>query len=113
MHKPNDANDFRRKALGLCLVAGQLVTVVGRLVTPWEERDTVAAYLASMAGSPVRAQVSAVVLYFGYLLIAVGIFGLMHLLRRRAVVLGHVAGVLAIFCCPRRSWACSPWTSTT
>ncbi len=93
-------------------MAGPLVTVVGGLVTPWEERDKVAAYLASMAGGLVRAQVSAILLYFGYLLIAVGIFGMMHLLRRRAVVLGHVVGVLAI-CCPRRSWACSPWTSTT
>ena len=65
-----------------------------------------------MAGSPVRAQVSAVLLYFGYLLIAVGIFGMMHLLRRRAVALGHVAGVLAIWG-PRPSRACSPWTSTT
>jgi hypothetical protein len=27
--KLNDANDFRRKVLGLCLVAGPLVTVVG------------------------------------------------------------------------------------
>jgi hypothetical protein len=67
------------------------------LVTPWEASDTTAAYLASMVGSPVRAQESAVLLYFGYLLIAVGIFGMLHLLRRRAVVLGHVAGVLAIW----------------
>lgn len=36
-------------------------------------------------------------LYFGYLLMAVGVFGIMHLLRRRAVVLGHVAGVLAVW----------------
>ena len=113
MRKPNDANDFRRKALWLCLVAGPLVTVIGGLFTPWEDSGTTAAYLASMVGSPVRAQVSAIVLHFGYLLIAVGIFGMMHLLRRRAVVLGHVAGVLLAICCPRRSWACSPWTSTT
>jgi hypothetical protein len=50
-----------------------------------------------MAGSPVRAQMSAILLYSGYLLIAVGIFGMLHLLRRRSVVLGHVAGVLAIW----------------
>src|SRR3712207_1859585 len=97
MLKINDANNFRRTALGLCLIAGPLVALVGGLVTPWEESDTTAAYLASMAASPVRAQVSAVLLYFGYLLIAVGIFGMLHLLRRRAVVLGHVAGVLAIW----------------
>jgi len=97
MLKLNDASNFRRTALGLCLIAGPLVTIAGGLVTPWEESDKVASYLAAMAGSPIRAQVSAVLLYFGYLLIAVGIFGMMCLLKRRAVVLGHVAGVLAIW----------------
>jgi hypothetical protein len=97
MLKLNDANNFRRNALGLCLIAGPLVALIGGLVTPWEESDTTAAYLTALAGSPVRAQVSAVLLYFGYLLIAIGIFGMMHLLRHRAVVLGHVAGALAIW----------------
>ena len=40
------------------------------------DSSTTAAYLASMAASPVRAQVSAILPYFGYLLIAVGIFGM-------------------------------------
>nr|MDQ3377398.1 hypothetical protein [Actinomycetota bacterium] len=97
MLKLNDANNFRRNALGLCLIAGPLVALIGGLVTPWEESDTTAAYLTALAGSPVRAQVSAVLLYFGYLLMAIGIFGMMHLLRHRAVVLGHVAGALAIW----------------
>ena len=97
MLKINDANNFRRTALGLCLIAGPLVALIGGLVTPWEETDTTAAYLTALAASPVRAQASAVLLYFGYLLMAVGIFGMLHLLRRRDVVLGHVAGTLAIW----------------
>lgn len=97
MLKLNDANNFRRTALGLCLIAGPLVALIGGLVTPWEEAGTTAAYLTALAGNPVRAQTSAVLLYFGYLLMAVGIFGMMHLLRHRALALGHVAGTLAIW----------------
>ncbi len=92
-----NANNFRRTALGLCLIAGPLLALVGGLVTPWETADTTAAYLTALAENPARAQASAVLLYFGYLLMAVGVFGMMHLLRRRAVVLGHVAGALAVW----------------
>ena len=97
MLKINDANNFRRTGAGLCLIGGPLVALIGGLVTPWEESDTTAAYLAALAGSPERAQVSAVLLYFGYLLITGSVFGMLRLLRRRAVVLGHVAGALAIW----------------
>ncbi len=92
-----NASNFRRTALGLCLIAGPLLALVGGLVTPWETADTTAAYLNALADNPARAQASAVLLYFGYLLMAVGVFGMMHLLRRRAVVLGHVAGALAVW----------------
>jgi hypothetical protein len=102
-----DASRFRRTALGLCLIGGPLVALIRGLFPQWEERDTTAAYLASMAASPVRAQVSAVRLYFGYLLIALGIFGIVHLLRHRSVVLGHVGGVLAVWSwiTPRGCWS--------
>ncbi len=97
MLKINDANNFRRTASGLCLVAGPLVAWIGGLVPQWETEETTAAYLQTLAESPGRAQVSAVLLYFGFLLTAVGIFGMIHLLRRRALVLGHVGAVLAVW----------------
>ncbi len=97
MLKITDANNFRRTVVGLCLIAGPLVTLIGGLVTKWEENDTKAPYMRSLAENPTRAQISAVLLYFGFLLTAVGTFGILHLLRHRAVVLGHVAGVLAVW----------------
>lgn len=97
MLKINDPRNFRRTAAGLCLMAGPLVVLIGGLVAKWEENDTKAAYLQSLAESPTRAQISAVLLYFGFLLNAVGIFGIVHLLRHRAVVLGHIAAVLAVW----------------
>ena len=97
MLKITDANNFRRTVAGLCLIAGPLVVLIGGLVAKWEENDTKAAYLQALAESPTRAQISAVLLFFGFVLVAVGIFGIIHLLRHRAVVLGHVAGVLAVW----------------
>jgi hypothetical protein len=97
MLKIKDANNFRRTAAGLCLIAGPLVTLISGLVTPWEENETTAAYLQAMGENPTRAQISALLLYFGFLLTAVGVFGIIHLLRHRAVVLGHVAGVFAVW----------------
>lgn len=97
MLKINDANDFRRSAAGLCLIGGPLVTVIGGLIAPWEETEEVAAWLRVLAESPVRGQAGAILFHFGYLLIAVGIFGILHLLRRRAVVLGNIAGALAVW----------------
>ena len=93
----SDATRFRRTVLGLCLIAGPLVAWIGGLVPQWETEETTAAYLQTLAESPVRAEVSAVLLYFGFLLTAVGIFGMIHLLRHRAVVLGHVGAVLAVW----------------
>lgn len=97
MLKINDANNFRRTASGLCLIAGPLVAWIGGMVPRWETEETTAAYLQALAESPARAQVSAVLLYFGFLLTAVGIFGMIHLLRRRTLVLGHVGAVLAVW----------------
>ncbi len=92
-----DATRFRRTALGLCLIAGPLVTVIGGLVTPWEDNDTLASYLQALGENPIQAQVSAVLLYFGYLLTAVGVFGMIHLVKDHAVVLAHVAGIFAVW----------------
>lgn len=97
MLKINDANNFRRTAAGLCLIGGPLLVLIGGLVTPWEESDTLAAYLTALAESPTRAQISAVLLYLGFLLFVPGVFGMIHLIRTRAVVLGHAAGILAIW----------------
>jgi hypothetical protein len=92
-----DTTRFRRVMIGLCLIAGPLVTVVGGFATPWESEATVASYLEALGENPIQAQISAILLYFGYLLIAVGVFGMIHVVKDRAVVLAHVAGILAVW----------------
>jgi len=97
MLKITDANNFRRTAMGLCLIAGPLTALIGGLVAPWEGTDDTVAWLQVLVENPIRGQIGAVLFYLAYLLIAVGIFGMIHLLRSRAVVLGHIAGALAIW----------------
>lgn len=97
MLKINDADNFRRTVAGLCLIAAPLVVLIGGLVPQWEANDTLAAYLQTLGENPVRAQVSAVLLYFGFLLFVPGIFGMIHLVKDRGVVLAHIAGVLAVW----------------
>ena len=97
MLKITDANNFRRTVVGLCLIAGPLVTLIGGLIDTWEENDTTAAYLQALAENPTRAQIHAVLIYFGFLLTPVGTLGTLHLLRHRAVALGHVAGVIVVW----------------
>lgn len=97
MLKITDANNFRRTAMGLCLIAGPLTALIGGLVAPWEGTDDTVAWLQVLVENPIRGQIGAVLFYLAYMLIAVSIFGMVHLLRSRAVVLGHIAGALAIW----------------
>ena len=97
MLKITDANNFRRTAMGLCLIAGPLTALIGGLVAPWEGTDDTVAWLQVLVENPIRGQIGAVLFYLAYMLIAVSIFGMVHLLRSRAVVLGHIAGALGIW----------------
>ncbi|MGH3090256.1 MAG: hypothetical protein ACRDSJ_23480 [Rubrobacteraceae bacterium] len=92
-----DATRFRRTMMGACLIVGPAIAVAGGLATPWESEATVASYLQALGENPIQAQASAILLYFGYLLTAVGIFGMIHVVKERAVVLAHVAGIFAVW----------------
>lgn len=83
--------------MGLCLIAGPLTALIGGLVVPWEGTDNTVAWLQVLVKNPIRGQIGAVLFYLAYMLIAVSIFGMVHLLCSRAVVLGHIAGALAVW----------------
>ncbi len=48
MLRIKDADNFRRTAAGLCLIGGPLLVLIGGLVTPWEEKDTLPSYLSAL-----------------------------------------------------------------
>ncbi|MEV4419218.1 hypothetical protein AB0L40_04485 [Patulibacter sp. NPDC049589] len=85
----------RRTTAGL-LLSGACVTAAGFVATPWEDEQTTRAYLGALAESATRAQVSAVLLHVGYLLLAAGAFGLLAVLGRRGGRIGVIGGVLTL-----------------
>jgi hypothetical protein len=91
----SDARGFRRITAGLCLIAGPLLLVAATLVAPEGSEET-EEYLARLAAESDRATISTALSFAGFLLLVPGVFGIIHLLRHRAVALAHVGGVLAV-----------------
>jgi hypothetical protein len=89
-----DSVEFRRIASGVLLIVAPLLQIVAVLVDPgtWgDDRETV-----SYADNPVLAQLQSVLYHWSWLLTALAAFGLLHLVRRRGVVLGHIAGAMTV-----------------
>ncbi|NUR87053.1 MAG: hypothetical protein HOY71_23475 [Nonomuraea sp.] len=85
---------FRRIATGTLLVLAPLLSVVAAVVDPgtWGDDREVVSY----ADNPALAQLESVLYHWSWLLMAVAMIGMVHLMRRRAVVFGHVVGTLAV-----------------
>ncbi|MEU6408064.1 hypothetical protein [Microbispora sp. NPDC046933] len=91
----SDPRTFRRSAAGLCLIIAPLVYVAGILTDPALRQgrgdDTVGVY----GQYPEQVSVSASVLHWSWVLLLPGIIGMIHLIRQRGVVFGHIAGGIA------------------
>jgi hypothetical protein len=89
-----DSVRFRRVATGALLILAPLFLLVAVIVDPgtWgDDREAV-----SFGDNPALAQVQSVLYHWSWLLTAVAAVGLLHLVRRRAVVFGHIAGIVTI-----------------
>jgi hypothetical protein len=89
-----DQVTFRRVTAGVLLIVAPLLQAVAVAVDPgtWgDDREAV-----SFGDNPVLAQIQSVLYHWSWMLMAVAVLGLMHLTRRRAVVLGHVSGALTM-----------------
>lgn len=98
MLKINDANNFRRTLAGLCLISAPLVfggSDVIRLSIEGGVKEG-SEQLAAIAASPGLWEVAAILNMVGVILFVPAVLGLMHLLRERSTVLGHVGGGLAL-----------------
>lgn len=85
-----NATSFRRRLAAASLVLAPVLMIAGLVTAPWEDETGSASYLAAVASDPTRAQLSALLLHFGFLLLVPCVWAMAHLLRRRAVVLGNV-----------------------
>lgn len=88
---------LRRTAGGLSLLGAGGLTFAGFLITPWEGSGGTTAELRTVAAHATQAQLAALLLHFGYLLLIPAAFTLAYLARRRAgrlTVTGLVLSVL-------------------
>lgn len=85
-----------RRATAVYLLAGAIFTAVSFAVTPWEDEQTTRAYLDAMEAHPTQAELSAFLLYFGYLFLAVGAFGILSVLGRSGGWAMRIGGVLTV-----------------
>jgi hypothetical protein len=95
-YSPAPATRLRRRAAGVAAVAGGVLTFAGFAATPWEGSNDTALYLQALADHPVQAQVAATLLHFGFMLMVPAVLALGQLVRRRAVVLGHIGLFLGL-----------------
>ena len=85
---------FRRLLKVVSLLLAPLLMVAGVLVAPFEETSTSAAYLAVVRESSGAAELSAVLLHFGFLLLVPCVWAMASLLQQRATVLGNLGLLL-------------------
>lgn len=95
MLKITDANNFRRTAAGLCLIAAPLVGLVSALITPRFEggMGEELAAISEHTGRWLVGEALNIIAFFLFMLAALGI---LHLLCHRSVLLGHVGGGLVL-----------------
>lgn len=94
MHRISDPVHFRRSIGGLSLIIAPLLILAGTYIEP-ESGDESAAYLRALGENPEAAGVATVLWFLGFIVLTSAVVALIHLIRDRAVVLGHVGGVLA------------------
>jgi hypothetical protein len=95
MLKLTDANNFRRTALGLCLIAAPLVGLVSAFITP-RFTGSMGGELAAIAEHTGRWLVGESLNLISFFLFMLAVLGIVHLLHHRSVVLGHLGGGLVL-----------------
>lgn len=93
---PAPATRFRRRVTGVVAVVGGLVTAAGFAATNWETAEGKLAYLDSLVADPVRSQVAALLLHYGYLGIVPVLLALGIMTRRRSRIAGNVGMALSV-----------------
>lgn len=95
MLKIGDANDLRRTALGLCMIAAPLAGLASALITP-RFAGGMGEELAVISEHPGRWLVGGFLNLITFFLFMLAALGIMHLLRDRSVVPGNVGGGLVL-----------------
>ena len=96
MLRIKDPSNFRRTLVGLCLIVAPLILFVASLVEPTSEGDEAREWLPELAEEPGRNDAATTLFIVGFVVLVPALIGLVHLIRERGIVLGHIGGVLAV-----------------
>ena len=95
MTRLSDAHHFRKMVAGMCMMFGPLVLLVGLVIHP-ESKTSEGAQLAVIADHLDQWYVAHLLILISIALAVPAVLGLMHMLRERQVVFGHVGGGLGL-----------------
>ena len=90
------ATRFRHRATGAAAIVGGLLTAAGFAATVWETGPDKLAYLDSLVVDPVRSQVAAVLLHYGYMGIVPMLLALAAMTRSRWRIGGNIGLALSL-----------------
>lgn len=99
MLRIKDPSNFRRTLVGLSLILGPLLILAGSIVEPESEGDEVEEWIPELAQDIGRNDASTTLFILGFVLLVPALIGLVHLIRDRGIVLGHIGGLLALLGC--------------
>jgi hypothetical protein len=91
----SDAHHFRKMVAGFCMVAAPLLFLVAMVIHPETGTDE-GSIVAAAAESPDAWYIAHLLVLMAVVLAVPAVLGLMHMLRRREVALGHVGGGLGL-----------------
>lgn len=93
MLKVNDANNFRRKVAGLCLITAPLLLGMALLLHPGEGE---AGLVQTIADNPGRTEAASLLIIASSVLFVPALMGILNLVRDRGVTLIHIGVGLAL-----------------
>lgn len=86
---------FSRITTAAGLFAGALGMLAGMALTPWEPEHTAASFIQTISASSLQGEVAPLFLHYGWVFLSISVLGLLTMVRRRAVIWGRAAGLLA------------------
>jgi hypothetical protein len=90
-----DTANFRRTLAGVCLITQPLLNLISVAISPRQSIDA-PEQLAMIGAHPTRFLISSLLDLLWLLLLIPAVLGLLHLLRTRGALLGHIGGGFAL-----------------
>jgi hypothetical protein len=84
-----DTANFRRTLAGICLITQPFLNLISVAISPQQSTDT-SEQLAMIGANPTRFLISSLLDLLWLVLLIPAVLGLLHLLRARGALLGHI-----------------------